>query len=78
MNFVVKDMLVRGLKRTDAQDHYLWLLDYKNELTLACWEDRLGSRKTKLIGKLVVQVDTDDDELARSKTFMRCKFGANL
>ena len=33
---VEKDMLVRRLKRSDAQDRSLWRLDCKNRLTPAC------------------------------------------
>ena len=44
---VEKDMLAKGLKRTDAQDRSLWTLGCKNLLDNACGENKPGFRRMK-------------------------------
>ena len=45
---VEKAMLVTGLRRTDAQDRYLWRLGCKNWLNHALRENNPGSRRMKI------------------------------
>ena len=44
---VETDVLVKRLKRTDAEDRSIWRLGCKNWLTHACGENKPGSRKMK-------------------------------
>jgi len=39
------DMKVRGLKRSNAVNQTFWRLGYRNWLTPACEDNKLGSRQ---------------------------------
>ena len=45
---VENHMLVRGLRRTNAQDRSLWKLDCKNRPTSACSKNKPGSRMIEI------------------------------
>ena len=45
---VEKEMVAKGLRRTDAQDLSVWGLDIKNWLTLARRENKPCSRRIKI------------------------------
>ena len=49
---VEKDMLVRELKRTDAQDRSLWRLDCKSQFASACGEKPGSSRMKRFVSTL--------------------------
>ena len=55
-----KDILARGLKRSDAQDRAVWRIGCKNRPTRASGENKLGPKNTKLIVKTS---GTNDDIL---------------
>ena len=42
-----KDVLVRGLKSTNAHNHSVWMLGCKNRIISACEEKQPGSRRMK-------------------------------
>ena len=44
-----KDMLARGLKRSDAQDPAVWMLGCKNRPSPSRWKNKPDFRKTKLL-----------------------------
>ena len=43
-----KDMMVKGLKRTDAQNRFVRRLDCKNRFTLACSENKMCFMRMKI------------------------------